>query len=88
MIVSLALMLASSGASPATNAEIAFRQCVLKQARALNSREYPSYAVAKRFAENCHGELKALPASEQRKLTREYACAVSAFRPPCPKVTD
>ena len=82
------LLLMGCTAAEADNPEVAFRHCVLEQARALKSNASPSYATAKKFSDNCRGELKSLPISEREEIAQVHICALSGFVPPCQPVTD
>ena len=82
------LILSACGGTPTEDPRIAFRQCMAKQARALNSEGYLTYAVAKQFAESCRDKLRDLSIADQRRAFRDYTCAFSGFSPPCPPITD
>ena len=87
-LVPLLLLVGCGGAQAAEDPEIAFRSCVLKQARALNNSQPPKHAVAEKFAENCSARLASLPRETQQQLTAAYTCALSKDFNKCPAVFD
>ena len=80
------LLLIGCSAAQAEDPQIAFRECILEQARTLDAP--PNLLAARKLGENCIEHLQSLPVREKQELFRSYTCAPSEFESPCEPIID